>query len=245
MKKILLVITILMFALSFGSISMAYAEENKYVFEDESASVEFVLVDETNFNATATHKVTGDVISLTGTYLYVDNKITFYVGGESLGEYYITENNVLTWIDETTEDTGLKEIESTTKKITEYIIAGVIGLLGTSGVAILFRGSLKALAGSVKTLISKAKEEKDIAKEDIEKVKKEAENTLASLKNVKDEVVNVNKKEFEALHEEIRLLKKALRYFASGAKDFVKNGTAENIGKLFAEPKGVEDDQKV
>lgn len=157
----------------------------------------------------------------------------------------IDEDKVLTILDtETSEETNLpitkleeiKEIEAYTAQIVEWIIAGVLGLLGTSAVAIAFRGHLKSLIKSVSTALGLLKTNKDTAEEDIKNIKKEADNTLASLKTIKEEMLEINKKEFEALNRQNKLLRQVILYMAGGMKELVANGTSETVCNLLQEP---------
>jgi len=127
-------------------------------------------------------------------------------------------------------------IEAYTAQIVEWIIAGVLGLLGTSAVAIAFRKHLKSLIKSVSTALGLLKTNKDTAEEDIKNIKKEADNTLASLKTIKEEMLEINKKEFEALNRQNKLLRQVILYMAGGMKELVANGTSETVCNLLQEP---------
>lgn len=250
MKKKLLILTAivaLIFTLSFGVVSTAYASElnEVYTYKDESATSVFTLKDETTYDCELTNAETGETIDFTGTYIKQDNRIIFYLAGEVLLEAEVGENNSLTMVDsETPEepilpDTELqeiKDIESYTSQIVEWIIAGVLGLLGTSAVAVFFRKQLKDLVASVLNALKALKCNKDSAEEDIKKIKDEAVKTLASLKDVKEEMVEVNKKEFEALNRQVKLLSQVVIYMSGGIKELVVNGTSESIYNLLKVP---------
>ena len=250
MKKKFLLLTVivaLMFTLSFSVVSTAYASElnEVYTYQDESAVSVFTLKDETSYVCNTTNTETGDTIDLTGTYVKQGNRIIFYLAGEVLLEAEVGEDNALTMIDsETPEepilpDTELDElkgIEAYTAQIVEWIIAGVLGLLGTSAVAVAFRGHLKSLIKSVSTALGLLKTNKDTAEEDIKNIKKEADNTLASLKTIKEEMLEINKKEFEALNRQNKLLRQVILYMAGGMKELVANGTSETVCNLLQEP---------
>ena len=250
MKKKLLLLTVivaLIFTLSFGVVSTAYASElnEVYTYQDESAVSVFTLKDETSYVCNTTNTETGDTIDLTGTYVKQGNRIIFYLAGEVLLEAEVGEDNALTMIDsETPEepilpDTELDElkgIEAYTSQVVEWIIAGVLGLLGTTALAIAFRKNLKSLTKSVLTALGLLKTNKDTAEEDIKKIKKEADNTLASLKTIKEEMLEINKKEFEALNRQNKLLRQVILYMAGGMKELVANGTSETVCNLLQEP---------
>lgn len=251
MKKKLLLLTVivaLMFTLSFGVVSTAYASElnEVYTYQDESINAIFTLKDETSYECNGTNPESGDTVDFSGNYAKQGNRIIFYLAGEVFLEAEVGENNTLTMADsETAEepilpDTELdeiKDIEAYTSQILEYIIAGVLGLLGTSAVAVAFRKHLKSLIKSVSTALGLLKTNKDTAEEDIKKIKQEADNTLASLKNVKEEMLEINKKEFEALNRQVSLLSKVVLYMAGGMKELVANGTSETVSNLLQEPK--------
>ena len=250
MKKKLLLLTVivaLMFTLSFGVVSTAYASElnEVYTYQDESAVSVFTLKDETSYACNTTNTETGDTIDLTGTYVKQGNRIIFYLAGEVLLEAEVGEDNTLTMVDsETPEESILpdielgevKDIEEYTAQIVEYIIAGILGLLGTSAVAVFFRKQLKNLVASVVNGLKALKDNKDSAEEDIKKIKNEADKTLASLKNVKTEMLEINKKEFEALNRQVAMLSKVVLYMAGGMKELVGNGTSESICNLLQNP---------
>lgn len=245
MKRRLLLISIvfaLIFAFSLGSVSVYANEVETYTFGDESATSVFTLVDENNYSCTTVNSETGDTIELSGSYNKQDNRIIFYLAGEVLLEAEVGENNTLTMADSEapeepilpdTELDELKGIEAYTSQVVEWIIAGVLGLLGTTTLAIAFRKHLKSLTKSVLTALGLLKTNKDTAEEDIKNIKKEAENTLASLKNVKEEMTNLNQKEFNELKAMFKLLCQAFMYIADGTKELVINGTAECVGCLL------------
>lgn len=251
MKKRVFFITIivmLMFTLSFGVVSTAYASElsEVYIYQDESATSVFTLKDETTYECELTNAETGDTADFTGVYIKQGNRIIFYLAGEVLLEAEVGEDNTLTVVDlETQEESILpgteleeiKDIEAYTSQVVEWIIAGVLGLLGTSVVSILFRKQLKNLVTSVLNGLKALKDNKDTAEEDIKKIKDEADSTLASLKNVKEEMLKINKKEFEALNRQVSLLSKVVLYMAGGMKELVANGTSETVYNLLQEPK--------
>ena len=251
MKKKLLLLTVivaLIFTLSFGVVSTAYASELNEVFtyQDESINSVFTLKDETSYECNATNPESGDTVDFSGNYVKQGNRIIFYLAGEVFLEAEVGENNTLTMVDsETPEESILpdielgeiKDIEAYTSQIVEYIIAGILGLLGTSAVAVFFRKQLKSLVASVINGLKALKENKDTAEEDIKKIKDEADKTLASLKNVKEEMLEINKKEFEALNRQVSLLSKVVLYMAGGMKELVANGTSETVCNLLQEPK--------
>ena len=250
MKKklsVLIIVITLIFVLSFGVVSTAYASElnEVYTYQDESAVSVFTLKDETSYVCNTTNTETGDTIDLTGTYVKQGNRIIFYLAGEVLLEAEVGEDNALTMIDSETPEESilpdtelaeLKGIEAYTAQIVEWIIAGVLGLLGTSAVAIAFRVHLKSLIKSVSTALGLLKTNKDTAEEDIKNIKEEANNTLASLKTIKEEMLEINKKEFEALNRQNKLLRQVILYMAGGMKELVANGTSETVCNLLQEP---------
>ena len=136
---------------------------------------------------------------------------------------------------------NMEVVESQTEdyatKVAEYIIAGILGLVGTSTVAILFRKQLKSLIGKITTALALLNTSKDTTEEEVKKIIKEADSTLASLKNVKEEIMEVNKKEYEEIKKQVMLLKQVLVYMAGGMKELVANGTSECICNLSDEPK--------
>lgn len=236
----------LMLTLSVGSVSTVYASQiNKvYTYQDESATSVFILKDETTYECELTNAETGDIADFTGTYIKQGNRIIFYLAREVLLEAEVGEDNTLTMIEsETPEepilpDTELDEIkgiEAYTSQTTEYIIAGVLGLLGTSAVAVFFRKQLKNLVASVINGLTALKENKDTAEEDVKKIKDEADKTLASLKSAKKEMLEINKNEFATLKRQNQLLYQVIIYMASGMKELVANGTSEAVINLLQE----------
>lgn len=250
MKKKLLVLTVilaLIFALSFGVVSTAYASElnEVYTYQDESINAVFTLKDETFYECNGTNPESGDTVDFSGNYVKEGNRIIFYLAGEVFLEAEVGENKTLTIADSEapeepilpdTELDELKGIEAYTAQIVEWIIAGILGLLGTSAVAVFFRKQLKNLVASVVNGLKALKDNKDSAEEDIKKIKEDATNTLASLKNIKNEMLEINKKEFEALNRQNKLLRQVIFYMAGGMKELVANGTSETVCNLLQEP---------
>ena len=249
MKKNLitiLLICILLMSISLGVVSTSYASEFSKVFtyQDESAVSVFTLKDETSYECKATNTESGDTIDLTGTYVKQGNRIIFYIAGEVFLEAEVGENNTLVVVDSeladdnllTSEDEEINEVEDYTAQIVEYIIAGVLGLLGTGVTALAFRKHLKSLINSISTALGLIKQNKDSAEEDIKNVIKEAENTIASLKNIKTDIKDENRKEFEMMQKQISLLIQIISYMSSGMKELVANGTAESVYNLLKEP---------
>ncbi len=246
-KIILLFITVFVFLLSISTTTTVFASwtDKTYIYQDESINAIFTLKDETSYECNGTNPASGDTVDFSGNYVKQGNRIIFYLAGEVFLEAEVDEDNTLTMVDsETPEEPILPEteldeikgVEAYTAQIVEWIIAGVLGLLGTSAVAIAFRKHLKSLIKSVSTALGLLKTNKDTAEEDIKKIKEEADNTLASLKNIKEEMLEINKKEFEVLYKQISLLSKVVLYMAGGMKELVVNGTAEHVCNLLKGP---------
>jgi peptidoglycan hydrolase CwlO-like protein len=128
----------------------------------------------------------------------------------------------------------LSSLEEETARIVEWIIAGIVGIVGTSGAAVLFRKQLVTLFEQVKTALASLKTNKELAEETLKGIKKEAQNTLKSLEKVKEEVCELHKDEFAALREQIALLEKTVCIFAGGTKEMICNGSAKAICDLVA-----------
>ncbi len=250
MKKKLLLLTVivaLIFTLSFGVVSTAYASElnEVYTYQDESINAVFTLKDETSYECNGTNPESGDTVDFSGNYVKQGNRIIFYLAGEVFLEAEVGENNTLTMADsevpeepiipDTEELDILKEIEELSARITEWVIAAILGISGTTLLAFIYRKSLKALVEKVLSAIGLVKKNKEEAEESIKGIKDEATNTLASLKNVKEEMLEINKKEFEALNEKVGLLSKVVLYMAGGMKELVANGTSETVCNLLQE----------
>ena len=87
MKKRVFFITIivmLMFTLSFGVVSTAYASElnEVYTYQDESINAIFTLKDETSYECNGTNPESGDTVEFSGNYVKQGNRIIFYLAGE-------------------------------------------------------------------------------------------------------------------------------------------------------------------
>lgn len=254
MKKIIyLFMTILtIFTFSLGSISAVYASESDevYTYQDESSTSVFTLIDETIYECMTSNAETGETVNLTGTYIKEGARISFYFSGGVLLEAEIGEENVLSRVVSETEeeiippDTEeldiLKEIEELSARITEWVIAAILGVSGTTLVAFIYRKSLKALVEKVLSAIGLVKKNKEEAEESIKGIKDEATNTLASLKTVKKEIVEETQKENEITRRQNLILCKAMLYIAGGMKELVVNGTSEKVCNLLEElDKGV------
>ncbi len=172
--------------------------------------------------------------------------IGFIFSGSSTTVYAseLPEENTSTEIQEEREEISIetmpelteeqKEIEDYTTRLTEWIIAGVIGLLGTSALAIAFRKHLKNLIASVINGISLLKTSKDKADEDITTITKKAQDTIATLEKLKDEIVEQDKERFSVLETQIKVLITAFMSLVGGTKELVVNGTAEYISNILS-----------
>lgn len=229
-KKIVCLAIVLMFLFALPlSVSSAFADnDNVYTYEDSSASVVYTLIDETKYESVAVSKSTNDTICVSGTYVIEENVITFYLSGEILFSGEIAENNVLIEVKEPIEEIKesiekIKEIDITT--IIEWVLAGVVGLFGTTAVAILFRKQLKALLNQVISALASLNKNKDNAKEEIKEIVQEAKETIKALKKVRDSV----SKEKEEVVASVESLKKMILCMANGTKELVVNGTSETL----------------
>lgn len=128
----------------------------------------------------------------------------------------------------------LSSLEEETARIVEWIIAGVVGLVGTTGIAVAFRSQLMTLFEQVKTALVSLKTNKELSEETLKGIKKEAQNTLKSLEKVKEEVCDLHKEEFTALREQIALLEKTVCIFAGGTSEMISNGSAKAICDLVS-----------
>ncbi len=156
----------------------------------------------------------------------------FSLGSVSVYANEVEDAEIVTEIED--ED----EVESYVTNVTEYIIAGVLGLLGTTGVAVLFRKQLKGLINRILDGIAAIWKNKENAEEELNAIKNNVDSTLASLQNVKEELVDTNKHEFEALSKKVNLLCEVVLYMAGGLKELVVNGTAESISDVLKEIDG-------
>ena len=246
MKKGILLglIVALIFVLSAGTVSTTYASElnEVYTYQDESINAVFTLKDETSYECNGTNPESGDTVDFSGNYVKQGNRIIFYLAGEVFLEAEVGENNTLTMADSEapeepilpdTELDELKVIEAYTTQIVEWIIAGVLGLLGTSAVAIVCRKHLKNLDVSVVNGISLLKTNKDKAEEDITIITKKAQDSIATLEKLKDEVLEQDKEKFLVLEKQIKLLLNVILSLVDGTKELVVNGTAEHITNML------------
>lgn len=172
--------------------------------------------------------------------------IGFIISGSAMTVYALElpEENLSTEIQEESEEIltetipelteEQKEIEDYTTRLTEWIIAGVMGLLGTSAIAIAFRKHLKNLIASVVNGISLLKTSKDRAEEDITLITKKAQDTIASLEKLKDEIVEQDKEKFSVLEAQVKLLITVFMSLVGGTKELVVNGTAEYISNILS-----------
>lgn len=254
MKVKLFILTITLSLMCPFVVANVYANENgAYTFEDESASCVISLLDESTYNCMTTNKETYEIVELTGNYTKEDKILTLYFNGEVFYVFEIGENNQLTIYEKSSEIENtttnleeLKEVEDVIKNVVDYIIAGVLGLLGTTGVALIFKGILKALIDKITQSINDLKAEKDNLEEDLTNTKNQAEKVLASLEKTSEQLgldmqktmaqmKEENKEEFEKLKSDLALIKKVLPYIAGGMSELVKKGIAENVCNLLDE----------
>ena len=145
-------------------------------------------------------------------------------------EEEITEEVVEQPTEQPTEETT---VEDYTKKISEWVITAVLGLLGTSAVAVAFRTQLKELFRNVGTALASLKDNKDTAETQIKELQKNAQKTIASLENVRKEMLEENKEQFENTQQQIEILTKAIMFIACGMTELVANGTSETISDML------------
>lgn len=245
---ILFSLAMIMFSLGFNSLEKAYAMELtdvEYIFEDESCNATFILIDESNYKCNAINKETGETIEFNSTYIKEDNKMTFYLTGEVLLYCEIIENNKLIKVEEpSVEESPSNELpieDEYTKKVTEWIIAGVCGLLGTSAVAVAFRKQLKELIAKILSALGVLNTNKDETEKQVKAIQDKAEKTLASLEKVKEEMLEENKEQFDDTKQQIEILTKAIMFIACGMTELVANGTSETISDML---KGKENEGK-
>ena len=156
----------------------------------------------------------------------------FSLGSVSVYANEMEDTEIIIEVEEETE------AEEYVTQVVEYIIAGVLGLLGTTGVAVLFRSQLKKLINSILDGIKALWKNKENAEEELNAIKNNVDSTLASLQNVKEELFDTNKHEFEALSKKVNLLCEVVLYMAGGMKELVINGTAESISDALKQIDG-------
>ena len=123
----------------------------------------------------------------------------------------------------------IDEFETYTSRVVEWIIAGVLGLLGTGAAAVAFRKQLVGLISTISTALNALKTNKENAEEEIGKVKEDALKTLASLEKVKNDVLEANSEEFGLMRKHISILEDVVVLLATGSKEHIQNGTSEKI----------------
>lgn len=121
------------------------------------------------------------------------------------------------------------------RKTVEYIIAGVLGLLGTSAVAVLFRKQLKGLILSITDGLKSVKDNKDKTEEVVTDIVNKANKVIASLEMCKDELYEASIKDHEELKAQVSQLSKVILCMASGLNELVINGTSESICNALKE----------
>jgi hypothetical protein len=124
-------------------------------------------------------------------------------------------------------------IEDYTQKVTNWIISGVLGLLGTLGVATLFRKQLKELIAKVLTLLGVVGDNKDKAKEELDKIINTAKSVLASVEKAGNKIIEDTKEEMNALRNDFNLLCTAMSYLVCGMQELVSNGTSEDVCNML------------
>jgi Tfp pilus assembly protein PilO len=159
--------------------------------------------------------------------------LTFGVTTIAYAEELPSENNTVEIEQETEQEpieetTEIEETESVIKRVVEWIIAGLVGLFGTSCAALFFRACLKGLINEVKGLIANIKANKELSEEELIKVIKSAKSLLASLEGLKGEMSKEVKERFDRLE-------KVLSSIANGTKELVVNGVSETVDNLLKE----------
>lgn len=138
--------------------------------------------------------------------------------------------------EETTETTiveEVSEVEQEVERITDYVIAGVLGLLGTSAVAVGCRKGIKVLVTKVVDSVSLVKETKAKADEDINNIKNEVESQIASLKTLKEDMLKLLDEMLVKVQAEGVAQREAILTLANGFKELVVNGTSETISNIL------------
>lgn len=180
--------------------------------------------------------------------------IMFSLGFNSLEKAYAMEENTeevieqpieqpteeLPSVEETPSD-ELPIVDEYTKKVTEWIIAGLCGLLGTSAVAVAFRKQLKELIANILSALGVLKTNKDETEKQVKAIQDKAEKTLARLEKVKEEMFEENKEQSDEVKKQIGILTKAIMFIACGMTELVANGTSETISDML---KGKENEGK-
>ena len=124
-------------------------------------------------------------------------------------------------------------IEDYTQKVTNWIISGVLGLLGTLGVATLFRKQLKELIAKVLTLLGVVGDNKDKAKEELDKIINTANSVLASVEKANEDLIEGTNENINSLRGDLNLLSTAIICLACGMNELVSNGTSEDVCNIL------------
>ena len=124
-------------------------------------------------------------------------------------------------------------IEDYTQKVTNWIISGVLGLLGTLGVATLFRKQLKELIAKVLTLLGVVGDNKDKAKEELDGIINTANSVLARVEKASENIIEGTNENINSLRSDFNVLSTAIICLACGMNELVSNGTSEDVCNIL------------
>ena len=126
-----------------------------------------------------------------------------------------------------------EEIEDYTQKVTNWIISGVLGLIGATGVAYLFRKQLKGLINKILGVLGVISTNKDEAKEEIDKIINTANSVLARVEKANEKLIEGTNENIASLRNDLNLLSTAMICLACGMNELVSNGTSEDVCNIL------------
>lgn len=157
----------------------------------------------------------------------------------------------------------LDKAEDITKKISEYVISAVLGILGTVSVSLVFKNILAKLIESIVVALKDLKAKKKEVDEELVNNKNEVERVLASLEKshsemmkgfeeMKAQLEEENRKNNEQMQKanaqvkaDIDLIKTAIPYMAGGMNELVRNGIAESVYDLLKKGEVNEESEEI
>lgn len=134
---------------------------------------------------------------------------------------------------EVVEEVDIAEIEEYTAKITTWVVSTILGILGTTGVAVLFRKQLKGLITKILSAIGVLNTKKDEFEEQVKEIISSAKSVLASVEKVGNKIIEDTKEEMNALRNDFNLLCTAMSYLVCGMQELVSNGTSEDVCNML------------
>lgn len=198
-----------------------------YTYQDEGTTVEYIIQEDNKYRCNATHGET--VLNFNGSYTYENGIISFYLVEELFEQYTLGENNTLIYYEAETDEPIEEEPKENIEWLSNFknwLFTGIVSILGSGSVCVIFRFALKKIADDIV-------EKRLTAKKELDDSETKVNEAHEQLKKEREEFEKDKQEFFKYAVAFYNNSKEAIILIANGTQELVENGTAEKVKEIL------------